>query len=343
MLAVILISFLPSLLFIPSKFAVLSSVFYFNHKSYLNILDYTSLIIMTAAGGALLIFQPENTYSIQHFFAFLLFILIVPLLNFLVRFHVNNLIRWLSWICLINSISGIIFFNFDIDLSSYRGLNTIYDTDGFPTRFFFESACLSIVANYSFLKNYFLKIIFYCLIFYFTVFIVKSFLIVILMLINNRSSFAKIFTNIRLSKYLTYSLLLIMLIVLISIQLILREDFSLSIYEKLFQLKMLMSTNVNFFIGNGWGYVLPEYIRNENQPFQIEMQLPMLLVQMGCVVFLTYLAYMYRAIKISTKNSTNSKYIFLIYISVGFINPWLFMPVWYLTVVLLNNSSKNLR
>jgi hypothetical protein len=87
-------------------------------------------------------------------------------------------------ICLVNAVFGIFIFNYNIDLTNYRGLNNVLDQDGSVTRTFFESACLMIVVRYDFIKNIILRALCYVTVLYFLIFIAKSLFIIGLFLTN---------------------------------------------------------------------------------------------------------------------------------------------------------------
>jgi hypothetical protein len=109
----------------------------------------------------------------------------------------------------------------------------------------------------------------------------------------------------------------------------------LSVGFKLLQFDLIFSEMNEYFIGSGWGYVIDAIATSSDQPYQVEMQFPMLLMQMGVVGFLVYILTMaYFFYGISNKRLI-AAWRFLLYLLIGFSNPWMFLPSWYLTVALM--------
>jgi hypothetical protein len=112
-----------------------------------------------------------------------------------------------------------------------------------------------------------------------------------------------------------------------------RADLLLSILYKAEQFLTIINELGlnNIILGEGFGFFLKEFATDVNQPYQIEMQLPMLVLQLGlihCTLLLTAMYFLFKSI--------NIKYSFLttgLFFSVGIINPWLFLPTWLVTSI----------
>jgi hypothetical protein len=114
-----------------------------------------------------------------------------------------------------------------------------------------------------------------------------------------------------------------------------RPDFALSVGIKLVQLQTILTYPTPLLTGHGWGYVIDSIVNSPDQPYQVEMQLPMLVLQAGSLLVLAYAAGMLSLFR-SVSGSWSATWLrFGTYFLIGFANPWLLLPSWYLTVALM--------
>lgn len=114
--------------------------------------------------------------------------------------------------------------------------------------------------------------------FVFTIFIARSVFVVLLLGLNIAFpiSCAAPATKI-LSFLVTVTLLYVFFLYLP----VLRPDVELSLRAKQFQFDIIFGSLDYGWSGLGWGTFIPALASDPDQPYQIEMQLPMLLLQLG--------------------------------------------------------------
>jgi hypothetical protein len=117
--------------------------------------------------------------------------------------------------------------------------------------------------------------------------------------------------------------------------LILRSDLHLSLGIKLLQFNEIWEDASPAIVGSGWGYVIDAIINSPDQAYQVEMQLPMLFRQIGWGGVLVYAVGMLLLIRSISGNFGSAVLRWLTYLVIGFNNPWLLIPSWYMTVCLM--------
>lgn len=116
---------------------------------------------------------------------------------------------------------------------------------------------------------------------------------------------------------------------------VVRPDIYLSLQAKQFQLEVILSLMRDNWSGWGWGSYLPQLATDREQPYQIEMQLPMLMLQVGPIALAAILIMILGLFQSAADKSITGYARFAVYLLIGFNNPWLFVPSWYLTCQLL--------
>ena len=295
--------------------------------------DVLVAIFVVGLTGLLLGVQRPNEYAVAHFAGYALFMLAVPLINDGLRASRTGLIRWLSIVSVLNAIFGIIFFVFEIDMTIFRGLNKIIDSEGVTTRIYFESASLLAVFSLASVRNKWIRRGGIVITAIYALFLAKSVLVVLLYAVN-AVAYRVMRAPVSQRILLGVAFLLLMLVGPVAVAL-LRPDFMLSVGFKLLQIDLIFSDFGSPLVGRGWGYVIDAIATSEDQPYQVEMQFPMLLLQMGVPAFFVYVIGM--VYQIRSISGCGGVFYFRagLYFLVGFSNPWMFLPSWYLTVALM--------
>jgi hypothetical protein len=280
--------------------------------------------------------QPYNSFRDVHFFGFLLFVWSMPPLNYAIRLDTRRLLVCLSYFTLFNVLLGIYFLYFNVNLQDFRGLNRIETSDGYTTRLFFESASLAAVFLASGFRRKIVRIATLFLVVAFVVLITRSFVIMLLLGLNLSWPYlargsapfkALVAAAVLALGYLAYRYLIG-----------LRPDLYLSLYAKQYQLTVILSWQEGW-LGWGWGAFIPQLATDIDQPYQIEMQLPMLLLQLGPLGLGTILIFTLMLFFSASENLALALGRFAIYCMIGFNNPWLLLPSWYLTCQLLFRAN----
>jgi hypothetical protein len=86
---------------------------------------------------------------------------------------------------------------------------------------------------------------------------------------------------------------------------------------------------MNFLFGEGFGFYLTDFATDELQPYQIEMQLVMLLLQIGLVGLIFLMSFFYYFFYLVVPD--HFKKAFFLFCLIGIVNPWLFLPSWLIT------------
>lgn len=279
-------------------------------------------------------FASINTYSKPHFTSYILFLVYSILIAGILSSE-HNSYKILKLISLINFFGLIlvhIIFFYEIELPGNRGLNFIRGTDNVVHRFWIETSPLFLISKFNIFKNRIIKILFLCLTLSYFLFISKiTFLSLLFVLLLT----FKYYKSIKMKQLIIGLLTLLFLNVLgfINWNSLVRADLLLSILYKAEQFLTIINELGlnNIILGEGFGFFLKEFATDVNQPYQIEMQLPMLVLQLGlihCTLLLTAMYFLFKSI--------NIKYSFLttgLFFSVGIINPWLFLPTWLVTSI----------
>lgn len=332
----VLLNFWPILLLVSQKALVPIGYFFVINGDNRFRIDVLLIIILSCIAGVVYFFQAPNEYATKHLIGFLAFLLSVPLLNYAKRIHGETLIRILSIFTIINSVFGILLYYYDIDLSNFRGLNRIVGSDELVHRVYFESTSLLAVYTTSFIKSRFLKIVSTFVVFFYALFVAKSIFVIALYLLNHVYGYVARASAIVKVSAIVFAMCAV-LVIPAFIQ-VLRADIVLSLGVKLVQFETVMNSDINLIDGSGWGYVINDIANNDDQPYQIEMQLPMLGIQLGILyTFLIVLSF-WILIRRTSENVKLGMFRFLIYLVIGFNNPWLFIPSWYLTSILMFRS-----
>lgn len=311
---------------IPLKVFELSGTKIKKSVSYLFLYGLLLWIVLTFN---LLMFY-SNTYATKHYLSFSFFLFFMVFLGYETKkperklFNLN-LITGINFIVLLVAIA--LYYN-NVDLSSYRGLNFISGSDDVIQRMFIETSSLLVISNFKSSSRKF-NILLICLTLFYIVVLNKSIFLITLLLYQ-------IILQYNLDKY--RKVLIVFLIIPISTIFIfpdlilgLRGDLFLSLTFKLNQIVGIVENidMTNIFFGHGLGYFLPEFATDKLQPYQIESQLSMLLLQIGIFGMFFYISFVY--IYFKTVVPKNKFKAFGMYLIIGLINPWLFLPTWLIT------------
>ena len=290
-------------------------------------------LILLSIGACILLVQPPNKYEFEHFIGFAGFVVAVVLINLAAYTNQERLRRIISIGGLLNACLAIVVFYIHPNMHGLRGLNFIDNRYGVPTRFFIATTSLLAVVNFDFIKQKMLRYIFYFIVIFYLVELARS-ILVLLVLVSDKY----LNTIMRASLVTKFAFFFAILVfgVLASIGiLIYRPDLLLSAGFKLFQLETLSRYLDHIIFGYGWGFVIHLLATSPKQPYQIEMQLPMLVIQVGLIYVSLYLLWMYWMLRSVSETKVVAFARFITYSIVGFVNPWLFLPTWYLTSALL--------
>lgn len=295
--------------------------------------NFVSAMALLSVGGLLLTTQSSNAFSIQHFVGFALFVLSVPLINAAVRTSRPALINWLSVLSTCNAALAFGFYFLEIDLSQFRGLNRIIGDDDATHRVFFETTSLLAVFSVSFLRHRVIRWFCVAIVAAYALLLAKSIFVVLLFLLNHLAP--RMVSGSLTSRIATATAFILVLVGAPALVALARPDFALSIGIKALQFDAVLKDSSPLLTGHGWGYAIDEIVNSRDQPYQVEMQLPMLLKQVGLIVVLSLAAFILSMfISISgTWRATSLR--IATYFAIGFANPWLFIPSWYLTVALM--------
>ena len=295
-----------------------------------NLVIAASLI---AAGAVYLLWAPRNEYGVTHYVGFALFVASIPLINAAVRVSRGRLIKWLSILTVLNCALAFILYFFEIDVSQLRGLNRIIGDDASTHRVYFETTSLLAITSLRFIRQRWFRWACGILVLSYALFLAKS-VFVILLFILNRVAHRALVGSIQSRLAIMFGIGVVALGAPVVIA-IARPDFALSVGMKIIQLQTVLAEAPSFLHGAGWGYVIDAIISSPTQPYQVEMQLPMLVMQVG-IPMLTLLALgMLLQFRSISGNWLATSVRCMTYFVVGFVNPWLFMPSWYLTVALM--------
>jgi hypothetical protein len=272
----------------------------------------------------------KNEFGFSHFLGFILFIVSVVLIGHTFKLNLDFDLKWITIFNLISIILAIVFFGLNLDFSIFRGLNFIRGTDGTIHRVFIETTPLLILNDYNLFKNKFFNLFLFLLTFVYVFVLCKSFFIIIFFVwrlwMDHKDLIKK--------RFWYFFPLMVISGFFIGIELlsyVLRADLALSMtfkYNQLLSIISMISGDYLYF-GRGFGFVIDEFVTDFSQPYQIEMQLPMLFLQFGLIGFFLFGLFIFAIFYVSGINKPIQST--LMYFSVGFVNPWLFLPIWFLT------------
>jgi hypothetical protein len=217
----------------------------------------------------------------------------------------------------------------EVDLSGFRGLNFIRGNDGDIHRFFVETSAFYLISDFQRLRNSVLRCLFWMATLFYFVFIAKITLLIVLFISLYFLKWFRLWPII--TSFVGGGALLFFFDSGYYVYFI-REDLILSVLFKVDQFKEIIANfNLSHLMyGSGFGFYLSEFVTDISQPYQIEMQLPMLVLQIGLLnVLLIIIGFYFLFKSILAKRAVVGLFLFL---SVGFINPWLFLPVWFISV-----------
>lgn len=326
------INFWPLLLFVSQKAFVIPGMLLlgFGDRKY----RQDVAIAFTASICAIVVYltQFSNSYAQVHLIGFLLFIWSVPILNHSVRFDPIGLMKVLTYFTLFNCLMAFALLVSNVDLYGLRGLNRIVGTDGETHRIYFESASLIAVILATTFTRRSLQVIVIVLSMFFLLFITRSVALIFLFVLN--LSMPYLMKSTPLIKTITLFSGLLFLYLLYIYLPVIRPDIELSLRAKQFQLDLIVGT-LDGWSGLGWGAFLPALASDPDQPYQIEMQLPMLLLQIGPLALTAISGLIWMLFGNCSKGQWLSTLRFCIFMVIGFNNPWIFLPSWFLTCQLL--------
>lgn len=290
---------------------------------------------LTTFVGLLVYFtQFTNPFDQAHFIGFVLFVWAVPVINYAVRLDAIALRRLLTWLTLFNTAMGLFLLVSNVDLYGLRGLNRVVGADGVAHRVYFESASLAAVALATTFQRRWLQAGAMIAVFVFTVFVARSVAIIVLLGLNLALPY--ILRSTLTTKIISIVVAAVSLYILYLYLPVLRPDVELSLRAKQFQLDIILGSLNENWSGWGWGAFLPPLASDLEQPYQIEMQLPMLLLQLGLPALAAILSLLLMLfLSVSNDGKAFAFGRFAIFTLIGFNNPWLFLPSWFLTCQLL--------
>lgn len=300
--------------------------------------DLTIAIGLLVVGFLVYVTQFGNGYDQAHFVGYVLFVLAMPLVNHGVRFDAHILRKLLTYLTLFNVLMSIYLLIFNVDLYGFRGLNRIEGTDGVTYRVYFESSSLAAVMLLTAFRNRWLQIATFFAVAFFVVLIAKSAVVMVLLALNLIAPY--ILRSPPHVKALAGVLVLMLAIFLIIYLPVIRPDIGLSLSAKQLQLQVILSLIPDSWNGWGWGAYIPYLSTDRDQPYQIEMQLPMLMLQLGPIATVVILLLTLALFISAADHSLRGYARFCTYALIGFNNPWLFLPSWYLTCQLLFRDAQ---
>lgn len=295
--------------------------------------DWWIAIGLIVVGLLVYFTQFGNGYDQTHLIGYALFILSMPVINYGVRYDVTLLRRLLTYVTLFNVMLSIYFLIYDVDLYGFRGLNRIEGTDGITYRIYFESSSLAAISLLSTFRSRWLQLATLAAITLFVVLIAKSAVVMALLAANLVAPYI-----LRSPPHVKAAagIFAIGVATLLFIYLpVIRPDIDLSLSSKQMQLQVILSLIPDNWTGWGWGAYIPYLSTDRDQPYQIEMQLPMLMLQLGPIAIAGILLLIMTMFLSATDHSLRGYVRFATYVLIGFNNPWLFLPSWYLTCQLL--------
>lgn len=295
--------------------------------------DLLVAITMLFFGALTLMLQQTNEYALTHYMGYALFVLSIPLINFAAVNYRPSLIKGLTILSFFNSLMAIAIYFSTIDLSTFRGLNRITGDDGETHRVYYETTSLLAVLSLQFIRRKSLRYACFSVLAFYALFLAKSVFVILLILLN--IYLHRLLQGTLLRRVVTIVVIIVIAVIGPVIVSLLREDVTLSLGIKLFQFNEILEDPSPTIVGSGWGYIIESIVNSADQEYQVEMQLPMLLRQIGWLGVLTYVTGMLVLIRSASANLGVATLRWLTYLAIGFNNPWLFLPSWYMTACLM--------
>lgn len=306
-------------------------------RAYRNDLAVVSALVGLAT--LTLMMQRPNDYSVDHWIGYVLFMLAIPLVNEAVRKDAGRVLHWLSVLSVLNAVLALCIFELAIDLSSFRGLNRIVGNDDLTHRVYFEGTSLIAIFSVARFRRPWVRLIATMLVFFYVVLLAKSVFVFTLWILNQIVPF------IARRNWLNRTAAILAIAVLGSVSPMvvaaLRPDIALSVGIKMFQISTLMTEGTQGPFGAGWGFVVDEIVTSPEQPYQVEMQLPMMFIQLGIMGATAHALGLWFLVRAASRTKGVATLRWAIYMVVGFNNPWLLVPSWYLTSILMFHLLEN--
>ncbi|OJU15570.1 MAG: hypothetical protein BGN95_18195 [Sphingomonas sp. 66-10] len=286
-------------------------------------------------------FQYGNPYDQTHLLGFIFFVWSMPLINHAVRYDSLLLRRVLTYLTLFNALMGFYLLVSSVDLYGLRGLNRVEGSDGITYRIYFEASSLAAVFLLSSFRNRWVRLAALGAVAIFVVFVAKS--VVIMALLGLNLALPYLLRSRPHIKVGAAIIAVTAIILLYNYLPIIRPDMDLSLRAKQFQFNIIMGLLPDNWSGLGWGFYMPQLSSDPEQPYQVEMQLPMLMLQLGPIALLTILL-LILSLFLSVSGWTLKGFArFAVYVLIGYNNPWLFVPSWFLTCQLLFRDDDEVR
>lgn len=295
--------------------------------------DLLVALSMLALGALTLLLQPPNEYALAHYIGYALFVLSVPLINTAVRNNSGLLIEGLALLSIFNSLLAFAVYFLAIDLSAFRGLNRIIGTDDTTHRVYYETASLLAVFSVHFIRPKILRWVCFAIVAAYALLLARSVFVILLFLINQYLHRA-VYGSLR-QRVAAISTILVIAAAGPLVTMMLRSDLELSLGIKLLQFNAILEDTSPAATGSGWGYVIDTIVNSPDQEYQVEMQLPMLFRQIGLVGVVAYAVGIFLLMRSISVNFSCAALRWLTYMAIGFNNPWLLIPSWYMTTCLM--------
>ena len=327
----------PIFLFVSQKLLILIQVFNVRLNSYRRISFIGALFCFLMVIFMSLItlnFGSFNNYSIRHFISFTIFLIYALLIAgvLTIERHSNHMLRLISLINFISLVAIHFIYFYEIELPGNRGLNFIRGTDNEIHRFYVETSPIFLISRFGVIKNRFLKIIFIGLTLSYFFWISKTTFLTVLFLLQLVYRYHKYF---RLYHFGAGVMALAILTAVGGLKWssFFRADLLFSIFFKLEQLSAIVGKIGlnNVFFGEGFGFYIKNFATDLEQPYQLEMQLPMLILQLGminCLMLVLGIFFLFKSVRVTKPLLATG-----LFFSVGIINPWLFLPVWLISSI----------
>ncbi len=303
-------------------------------KLKLFFLGMTTMFVLSI----ILLLSLKNSFAISHYLSVIVFVLFVILFG-AENLKSNRIELNLKWITILNFlmlILALVFYYLQIELSSFRGLNFVKDNTGTVNRMFLETSSLFVISNFR-SKSKLFNILLITLTFSYLVFLNKSVFLIALFLYQLILQY-----QVQKKRIFLFVVTAILTLILLSFpELFLRADLAYSIAFKLSQVEGIIDhINLrNFLFGEGFGFFLSDFATDETQPYQIENQLAMLLLQLGLGGLIILLIFFYYFFCLVIPD--NRRKAFFLYFLIGIINPWLFLPSWLITATYFFKLKSN--
>lgn len=280
--------------------------------------------------------QRPNEYAVSHWMGYVLFVLSIPLINEAARINAESVIQWLAVLSVINAMLALCIFALTIDLSAFRGLNRIVGDDGLTHRVFFESTSLIAIFTTVGFRRRWVRVVACIFVLGYALLLAKSIFVIALWALNK---FVPAIVRGNWIKRIAFTLVITTLAIISPVIVAdLRPDVGLSIGTKLLQIETIMSEVSQGAWFNGWGSVIDEIVTSPEQPYQVEMQLPMMFAQLGTLGVAAYALGLWFLIRSVSHAPGIAMLRWGVYMTIGFNNPWLLIPSWYLTSILMFRS-----